>query len=79
MKKFNVAVAGLGFIGPAHIEALRRIPNINVLAISDVNEDIAREKAEALGIERSTADFDALLAEDILLRLLVLNGRSKIE
>jgi len=32
-----VGVAGLGFIGPAHIEALRRIPGIEVVAISGIN------------------------------------------
>jgi predicted dehydrogenase len=65
MKKIKVAVAGLGFIGPAHIEALRRIPNIEVVAISDINEDIAREKAELLGIDNYTANFDQLISEDI--------------
>lgn len=65
MKKLKVAVAGLGFIGPAHIEALRRIPNIEVIAISDINEEIAKRKAKKLGIEKSTANFDALIKEDI--------------
>ena len=65
MKKLKVAVAGLGFIGPAHIEALRRIPNIEVVAVSDVNEEIAQRKAAELGIEKSTANFDALINEDI--------------
>jgi len=65
MEKIKVAVAGLGFIGPAHIEALRRIPNIEVVAISDIDEATARAKARELGIERSTADFDDLLSDEI--------------
>lgn len=65
MKKIKVAVAGLGFIGPAHIEALRRIPGIEVLAISDIDDETAAEKAQALGINYSTADFDQLLQQDI--------------
>ncbi len=65
MKKIKVAVAGLGFIGPAHIEALRRLPNIEVVAISDIDEDTAKAKAIDLGIERYTSDFDKLLNEDI--------------
>ena len=65
MKKIKVAIAGLGFIGPAHIEALRRIPNIEVVAISDIDEQTARTKATTLGIEKYTADFDKLLTFDI--------------
>lgn len=35
MKKFKAAVIGIGFIGVAHIEALRRLGNVEVIAISD--------------------------------------------
>ena len=35
MKKIRAGVVGVGFIGAAHIEALRRIGNIEVAAISD--------------------------------------------
>jgi predicted dehydrogenase len=65
MKKIKVAVAGLGFIGPAHIEALRRIPNIEVSAISDIDPETAKAKAQALGIEKYTDDFDELISGDI--------------
>lgn len=65
MKKIKVAVAGLGFIGPAHIEALRRIPNIEVTAISDIDHETAKTKAIALGIEKYTANFDELISGDI--------------
>jgi predicted dehydrogenase len=65
MKNLKVAIAGLGFIGPAHIEALRRIPNIEVVAISDIDEETAKAKALELGISFSTADLDQLLKSDI--------------
>ena len=65
MKKIKVAVAGLGFIGPAHIEALRRIPHIEVVAISDIDEETAKAKATSLGIETYTANFDQLLTADV--------------
>ena len=64
MEKIKVAVAGLGFIGPAHIEALRRLPNIEVVAVGDVNAEYAREKANQLGIDASYGDFDALLKHE---------------
>lgn len=62
MEKINIAVAGLGFIGPAHIEALRRIPNLNVVAVVDAFD--AADKAEALGIEHAYSSFDQMLAHD---------------
>lgn len=65
MKKTKVAIAGLGFIGPAHVEALRRIPYIEVVAISDKDELSAQTKAQHLGIEQYTANFDRLLDMDI--------------
>ncbi|QNF34982.1 Gfo/Idh/MocA family oxidoreductase [Adhaeribacter swui] len=63
MKKIKVGVAGLGFIGPAHIEALRRQPDIEVIAINDFSEEYARSKADSLGIEKSYGDFDKMLAD----------------
>ncbi len=65
MRKLKVAVAGLGFIGPAHIEALRRIPNIEVVAISDIDSQTAAAKASSLGISKYTSDFDELISWDI--------------
>jgi predicted dehydrogenase len=65
MKKIKVGVAGLGFIGPAHIEALRRIPGIEVVAISENSKDLAKDKAKLLGIEKYYGNFDDLLKEDI--------------
>jgi predicted dehydrogenase len=61
MKKIKVGVAGLGFIGPVHVESLKRIPGIEVVAINEVAS--AREKAENLGIERYYPDYDALIAD----------------
>ncbi len=63
MEKMKVGVAGLGFIGPAHIEALRRLPNVVVVAVNDFNEETAKSKAESLGIGRSYGDYDAFLAD----------------
>ena len=64
MEKIKVAVAGLGFIGPAHIEALRRLPNIEVVAVGDVNEEYARQKAEQLGVASAYGDFHQLLRHE---------------
>ncbi len=62
-QKINIGIVGTGFIGPAHIEALRRLPNTHVLALCEVTPELARLKADQLGIERSCV-FDELLAMD---------------
>ncbi|MFN3848833.1 MAG: Gfo/Idh/MocA family protein [Spirosomataceae bacterium] len=65
MNKIKVAVVGTGFIGPAHIEALRRLPNIEVTALCEANIELATEKAKQLGIERPCVFDDMLKMEDI--------------
>ncbi len=64
MKTLQIGVAGLGFIGPAHIEALRRIPNLHVAAISDMNQEIAQEKAAQLGVDAAYGSYNELLAHE---------------
>ncbi len=63
MTKMKVGVVGTGFIGPAHIEALRRLPNVEVAALCEVNLELATAKATQLGIERPCT-FEQLLAMD---------------
>ena len=63
MEKIKVAVVGTGFIGPAHIEALRRLPNIEVAALCEATIELAEEKAKALGIPRFYI-FDELIKQD---------------
>jgi predicted dehydrogenase len=65
MKIIKVGVAGLGFIGPAHIEALRRIPGIEVVAISETSDELAKSKAEQLGIPKYFGSFSGLLNKDV--------------
>lgn len=63
MSKIKVGVVGTGFIGPAHIEALRRLPNVEVVALCEVTAELAKQKAEALGIPRHYT-FDELIKQD---------------
>jgi predicted dehydrogenase len=61
MEKIKVGVIGTGFIGPAHIEALRRMGNIEVTALAESNIELAKSKAELLGIEEYYGDYKQLL------------------
>ena len=63
MKRIKVGVIGTGFIGPAHIEALRRLGNIDVVALAECSDDVARSKAETLGIDKYYGDYRELLKD----------------
>ncbi|MDT8299936.1 MAG: Gfo/Idh/MocA family oxidoreductase [Sedimentisphaerales bacterium] len=61
MSKIKVGVIGTGFIGPAHIEGLRRLGNIEVTALAESSTELAESKAQSLGIEEHYGDYKELL------------------
>ncbi|WP_194775854.1 Gfo/Idh/MocA family protein [Pararhodonellum marinum] len=65
MKKINVAIVGTGFIGPAHLEALRRLPYLEVTALCEVSQELAEAKAEILGIPHAYTFEEMLKQKDI--------------
>lgn len=58
----QVAIIGAGFIGPAHLEALRRLGDIEVVALCDSSLEAAQRKAQALNIAHAYDSVAALLA-----------------
>jgi predicted dehydrogenase len=65
MRRFseiNVGVVGIGFIGAAHIEALRRI-GVNVVGVVGSNPARAREKAVAADLPRVYESVEHLAAD----------------
>ncbi|TDK42776.1 Gfo/Idh/MocA family protein [Algoriphagus formosus] len=64
-QKINAAIVGTGFIGPAHLEALRRIPNIEVIGLVEVTQELADEKAALLGIPKAYTFEEMLKDSDI--------------
>ncbi|MDF2876939.1 MAG: dehydrogenase [Clostridia bacterium] len=61
MIKKRAGVIGTGFIGNAHVEALRRLGGVDVVAITDTYG--AKEKAEVLGIENYYNDYKKMIDE----------------
>ena len=61
----KAAIVGTGFIGPAHLEALRRLPNVEVVALCEVTQELANDKAKHLGIPRAYIFEDMLKQADI--------------
>jgi predicted dehydrogenase len=54
---------GAGFAGGAHVEALRRVPGVEVAAVAGSTEARAQAAADRLGVARSTGDYRALIAD----------------
>ena len=65
MDKLGIAVVGTGFIGPVHVEAIRRNPELaEVRAIAGVSEEDAAAAAAKLNIPVYTGDYTELLKRD---------------
>ena len=62
MIRAGSAVVGTGFIGPVHIEALRRLGR-NVIGVLASSPEKSRQTAQALGVERGYTSYDELLAD----------------
>ena len=63
MSKIQAAVIGSGFIGPVHVEALRRA-GIPVVGILDADPQRSREAAARLQLPKAYAELDELLDDD---------------
>ena len=63
MKKLTTAIFGTGFMGRVHIEGVRRLGNVEVVAVAGSSEASAKSFAAAMGVERSTGDYKTLLAD----------------
>lgn len=63
MRTIKAGIIGTGFIGPAHIEAARRLGYVEMLALAENGDALATAKAEALHIPRAYGSVDALLAD----------------
>lgn len=62
MRSLGVALIGAGFIGPVHLEALRRL-GIPVLGVLGSSEAAGRRAAERLDLARAYRTLDELLAD----------------
>lgn len=58
----QVGIVGTGFIGPAHIEALRRLGFVEVVALCDASLADATQKARVMGVPHAYGSVDELLA-----------------
>jgi predicted dehydrogenase len=56
-----MGIVGAGFVGPHHIDAVRRLGFVDVVAIAGSSDATAKAKAEALGVPKGYGSYEALL------------------
>jgi predicted dehydrogenase len=63
MKRIGMGLVGPGFVGAHHIDAVRRLGFVDVVAVAASTEASARRKADALGVPKAYGNFEALIAD----------------
>ena len=76
MKKVTTAIIGTGFMGRVHIEGIRRLGHVEVVAVAGSSDASAKKFAAEMGVERSTGDYKTLLADPSIDAIHVLTPNS---
>ena len=63
MKKIGMGLIGPGFIAPHHIDAVRRLGDVEVVAIAGSSQASAERKALEYKVSRAYGDYRALIAD----------------
>lgn len=63
MKKIGMGLIGPGFVGAHHIDAVRRLGDVDVVAIAGSSQSSADKKAREYKVDRAYGDFHALIAD----------------
>ncbi len=61
MARIGMGIVGAGFVGPHHVDAVRRLGFVDVVAVAGSTEASAAAKAESLGARRAYASYQALI------------------
>jgi predicted dehydrogenase len=61
VKRIGMGIVGAGFVGPHHIDAVRRLGYVDVVAVAGSTQASADKKAEALGARKAYGSYEALL------------------
>jgi predicted dehydrogenase len=63
MKRIGMGLVGPGFVGAHHIDAVRRLGFVDVVAVAASSDASARRKADALGVPKAYGSYEALAAD----------------
>jgi predicted dehydrogenase len=63
MNKIGMGLIGPGFVAAHHIDAVRRLGDVDVVAIAGSSQESAERKAREYKVDRAYGDFHALIAD----------------
>jgi predicted dehydrogenase len=63
MDRIRTAVIGTGFMGRTHLEALRRVENVDVVEVAATSQDKARHAAAGYNVLNATGDWHDVVAD----------------
>ena len=61
MQRIGMGLIGAGLVGPQHVEAVRRLGGVDVVAVAGSSEVSAQAKADAMGIPKAYGNYEALI------------------
>ena len=56
-----MGIVGAGFVGPHHIDAVRRLGFVDIVAVAGSNDESGKRKAEQLGARKGYGSYEALI------------------
>src|SRR4051812_6703808 len=62
-KRLGMGLVGAGFVGPHHVDAVRRLGYVDIVAVAGSSKETARAKADALHIDKAYGSYAELLAD----------------
>jgi predicted dehydrogenase len=63
MTHVGMGLVGPGFVGAHHLDAVRRLGFVDIVAVADEDASLARRRADELGVGTAYGSFDALAAD----------------
>jgi predicted dehydrogenase len=61
MQRIGMGLVGAGFVGPHHVDAVRRLGFVDIVAVAGSSEASGSAKAAALGARRGYGNYQALI------------------
>jgi predicted dehydrogenase len=61
VKRIGMGIVGAGFVGPHHVDAVRRLGYVDIVGVAGSSQASAEKKADALGARRAYGSYEALL------------------
>jgi predicted dehydrogenase len=63
MKQIKTAIFGTGFIGRVHLDAVRRLEGVEIVALADTNVEVARRLGSGFALSKVVADYREILSD----------------